>query len=243
MTRIATFFACDQVAQAGLGKLAFVGAYGGDIMVPKLPLTLEQLFFVVRFRTPIGDPPKKLVVRIERPGDEPYIVDQTAALAATANPAPPDATFLDVQALVRIAPFVIRDNGAVRVFVVDENEEHYAGGIRVTIGIHPEMRLPQIAQTVALAGGHYKRLNDEPKQIRYETASQLIEVISAFVNNSGFPAVLQFPKADVRLSMDEQRMHVFFPKSRETDSYEIAIEPGPEFELVSNLKKRTVSAS
>lgn len=230
MTRIATFLACDAVAAAGLGKLAFVGIYGGEILVPQLPFSLQQLFFVVRFRAPIDDPAKRLVIRIERPGHEPFVLDQSAALALVAPPDhKPDATFLDAQAVIRLAPFDIDREGIVRVFVEDEIGEHYAGGLRLKLGTHPDVSMPRIATSATLAVGHYKRLSDLPRTDRQETATQLIEALSEFISHTGTPIELPFPELDLRLLLDNQRVHVFFPRPLDTASVQIEIEPAATF--------------
>jgi hypothetical protein len=231
LTRIATFTACDEIAQAGLGKLAFLGIYGGDLVIPQLPFLLPQLFFVVRLRSPISDPPKRFVIRIERPGKEPFILDQSAAVQALRKDAPPDSTFLDAQAVVRLAPFDFEAEGVVKVFVEDEIGENYAGGLRIKVGVHPEFRTPQIAQSAQLAVGHYNRLSGATQSIRQETATQLVEALSDFVSYSGLPTILPFPEADVRLILDSKRIHVFLPIPRDTDAYKVEVESADRFEL------------
>src|SRR5262245_37632852 len=102
-----------------------------------MPFSMQQLFFVVRFRCTIDDLPTRMAVRIERPGHEPFLLDQSAALPTQISPRP-DARFFDAQAIVRLAPFNIEQEGTVRVFVEDEATEHYAGGVRLKIGTHPD---------------------------------------------------------------------------------------------------------
>jgi hypothetical protein len=211
VTRLATFQACDEIASAGLGKFAFIGVYSADLLVPSIPFSMPQLFFVVRFRTPIDDRPKKFKVRIERPGHPNFEIDNTASLSTPITPAP-DAKFFQAQAIVRIAPFEITQVGTIRVYVEDELGDNYAGGLRVTEGVHPELRIPQIAGTAGLVAGHFQRLNQLSTDIRQKEACQLLEAMSAFMTHSGLPPTLQFPDSDVRLLLDGKRAHVFFPK-------------------------------
>jgi hypothetical protein len=229
MTRIASVIACDDVAAAGLGKLAFIGIYGGEILVPQLPYTFEKLFFVVRFRTPVDDLPKRLVVRIERPGVEPFIMDQSAALDGR-TPRRPDATFFEAQAIIRLAPFHIDQEGTARVYVDDERGENYAGGIRVRVGTHPDLAAPHVAQAAMLVAGHYKRLSDAPPADKQETATQLIEALSASITNTGAATDLAFPEKDMRLLVGGNRIHVFFPKPLNDAPLTIELEPAPTFE-------------
>ena len=229
MTRIATFQACDEVALAGPGKFAFIGIYGSEVMVPVLPFTLAQLFFVVNFRTPINDRPKQVKVRIERPGREPFIVDNSAPLKTPSTPSP-DANFYQYQTVARIAPFEIDKEGIVRVFVEDELGDNYAGGLRLKVGIHPELGVPQVALGANLIVGHYKRLANCPKSVRQEAAAQLIEDLSAYITHLGQPIGLQYPESDVRFVLDNKRIHVLFPQPLDTDRPIINLEPIGNFE-------------
>jgi hypothetical protein len=229
VTRAASFTVCDEVAQGGLGKLAYLGIYSGEIIVPHLPFTLPQLFFVVRLRSQIDDPPQRFVVRIERPGMEPFTLDQSGAALPTTLP-PVGATYFDAQAIIRIAPFEIQTEGTVKVFVEDESEDNYAGGIRLKMGVHPEIRLPQVAGASTVVVGHYNRLKDVPVALRQQTAAELVEALSSFISYSGLPTMLQFPEADVRLLLDNERMHVLFPRPRDDDAYNVEIEPTATFD-------------
>jgi hypothetical protein len=226
MTRIATVLACDDVAAAGLGKLAFIGVYGNEILVPQLPYTFEKLFFVVRFRTPADDRPQRLIVRIERPGAEPFTMDQSAALGSYA-PRIPDAKFFEAQALIRLAPFHVDQEGPIRIYVDDEHRENYAGGIRLRVGTHPDLAGPQVSQAAVLVVGHYKRLSLADKQ---ETAGQLVDALSASITNTGMPTDLTFPEKDMRLLVGGNRIHVFFPKPLNDDPLSIELESAPTFE-------------
>lgn len=211
MTRIATFLACDEVGPVGLGKFAYVGVYGGDLLVPKIPYTLPQLFFIVRFRTPIDDRSKKFRVRIERPGFEPFRPElpDVSSEPPTRNP---DANFFQHQAILRIAPFEVREVGIVRVFVEDENGDNYAGGLRLKIGTHPDMAMPQVAHTASLIVAQYERVSSNDQR---EIAPQLIEAMSSLMRHVGQPARLQFPNADIRILLDDKSVQVFFPEPLE----------------------------
>lgn len=148
-------------------------------MVPVLPFTLAQLFFVVNFRTPINDRPKQVKVRIERPGREPFIVDNSAPLKTPSTPSP-DANFYQYQTVARIAPFEIDKEGIVRVFVEDELGDNYAGGLRLKVGIHPELGVPQVALGANLIVGHYKRLANCPiHQISSISLSLMNAIVAA----------------------------------------------------------------
>ncbi|MET4240704.1 hypothetical protein [Bradyrhizobium sp. RT10b] len=232
MTRFASYQVCDQVAQGGMGKLAFLGIYGTDILVPSVPFRLEQLFFIVKLRATIDDLPTRLVVRIERPGHEPFLVDQSDALPKNFEHRP-DATFFDAQAIVRLAPFEIEAEGTVKVFVEDERGDNYAGGLRLRIGVHPEASMPRIAESVVLASGHYNRLRDTAAPLRQKTAVELIEALTKLVASSGLPTALSYPDADMRLLVDNQRIHVFFPQPLEDERFSVDIEPSPSFDDVT----------
>ncbi|MCK1682157.1 hypothetical protein IVA87_22745 [Bradyrhizobium sp. 147] len=231
MTRIATVQFCDEVAGAGLGKFAFVGIYQADLIVPVVPFTLPQLFFVTRFRTPVDDRPKKLRVRIERPGHPPFEVDNTALLEEPVVTPGADAKFYQVQMISRIAPFEITELGTVKVFVEDEVGDNYAGGLRLKAGIHPEFAIPQIAGTASLIAGHFSRLAKCSSEIQEQSARQLIEALSAFMLHLQVPPKLQFPDLDLRLLLDDRRAHIFFPEPLDyTPSVEI--EPTGNFDEV-----------
>jgi len=227
--RVATFQACDEVANVGLGKFAFIGIYGADLLVPVLPFTLPQLFFVVRFRTAIDDPAKKLKIRIERPGHHPFEVDNTAQIATPPTPGA-EAKFFQSQSIVRIAPLEIKEIGTIKVFVEDEHGDNYAGGLRVRVGIHPDMSTPQLALSASLVAAHYQRLSEYPQNIRHLAAAELIEAMSAFMKHSGVAPKLQFPDTDVRFLLDDKRAHVFFAKPLKTPAPKITIEHGGNFD-------------
>lgn len=201
-------------------------------MVPSVPFKLEQLFFVVRFRATIDDIPTRLVVRIERPGHEPFLVDQSDALPKNRDHRP-DATYFDAQAIVRLAPFEIEAEGTVKIFVEDERGDNYAGGLRLRIGVHPEASMPRIAESVILAAGHYKRLEDTAAPLRQKTAVELVEALTKLVASSGLPTVLSYPDADMRLVIDSQRIQVFFPQPLEEERFTVDIEPSPSFDGVT----------
>jgi hypothetical protein len=227
VTRIATFQACDEVAAAGFGKFAFIGIYNADLIVPVLPFVLAQLFFVVRFRTSIDDRPKKLKIRIERPGHQPFEVDNTALLAEPMTLGP-EAKFYQFQSVARIAPFEITEAGTIKVFVEDELGDNYAGGLRINVGVHPEAILPQLAATAGLIAGHFARLSQCSTDIRQQAAAQLIEAMSAFMAHSRMPPKLQFPHSDMRLLLDDKRAHIFF-------SEPLDYEPKVEIEIGGNF--------
>ncbi|WP_316158738.1 MULTISPECIES: DUF6941 family protein [unclassified Bradyrhizobium] len=228
MTRLATFFCCDDLAAVAPGKSGYLGVYSNEMIVPALPTTLNQLFFVVRFRTPIHDQPKKMQVRIEWPGHEPFFQVQPVA---PINPTK-EGVFFQAQAVVRISPFEISKEGVIRVFVEDELTDNYAGGLRVRVGIPPELRLQQLAGGVMLAIGHYARLGSETEQVRERTAVRLIETLSDYLIRAQGSIVLPYPSADIRLVVDHQRLQVFFARPYNTDDLSLDIEPLPNGERV-----------
>ncbi|QQN62106.1 hypothetical protein JIR23_21135 [Bradyrhizobium diazoefficiens] len=229
MTRLATFQVCDEVAAVALGKLAFVGLYQNDMIVPSLPTVLPQLFFVVRFRTPVDDRPAKFAIRIERPGQDTFCLDHTNLLPQ-APPTSEDARFIQVQAIARIAPFEITEAGIVRVYVEDEVGDNYAGGLRIQVGVHPQAALPQLAATANLVVGHYNRFEDADPQLKERLAFQLMETFSAGLKVEHIPVHLQFPELDMRLPLDEKRVKVFFPRPMIEANINIVVLPGGNFD-------------
>jgi hypothetical protein len=229
VTRVATYQACDNVVTAGLNKLAFIGLYGSEVLVPTMPFTLPQLFFVVTFRTPRDDPPKILRVRIERPNLEPFVQDNTDNLAQLTPPQSEEAKFFQSQTIVRIAPFEISEPGVVKIYVEDEKGDHYAGGLRLKIGVLPEMQAPQIAAAGMLVAGHYKRVASISSEILGRVASQLLSSFTQYLTYIGSKPELQAPKADVRIQLDDRRVQVFFPEPRPFVP-EVNVESGGNFE-------------
>lgn len=212
-----------------MGKYAFIGIYNSDMLVPIIPYTLPQLFFVVRFRTPIDNRPKKFKVRIERPGHPPFELDNTNLLSSPSSPPSKEARFWQVQSIVRIAPFEITEIGTVKVFVEDEHGDNYAGGLRLKVGVHPEASMPQVALTANLVSAQFRRLENSPKRDREKLALQLLAAMSSFIKHSGADLPLQFPDADVRILLDDKRVHVFFPELLEGVP-QVAIDSGGNFD-------------
>jgi hypothetical protein len=229
VTRIATFQACDQVMDAGLGKLAFIGLYAADMIVPALPFTMPQMFFVVRFRTGIDDKPTKFAIRIERPGHEPFRIDNTPLLSQSVAKTE-DAKFNQIQTVVRIAPFETTEEGVIRIFVEDENGDHYAGGLRINIGVHPETVLPTVANTANLVVGHYERFASADDGTKRELAFQLMEAFVASLKHNRALIGLQFPNLDMRLVLDNEHVKVFFPVINEFKKNDLVIAGGGNFE-------------
>jgi hypothetical protein len=229
VTRVATYDACDNVMNVGLNKLAFVGLYGAEVIVPTMPFTLPQLFFVVRFRTPIDDLPKILRVRIERPNLEPFVQDNTENLAAQTLSQNPDVKFFQSQAIVRIAPFEITEPGTVRVYVEDEKGDNYAGGLRLKVGVLPELQPPQVAAAGTMVVAHYERLKSISPETLGRAAIQLLSAFAQYLTYIGIKPELQVPKADVRIQLDDRRVQVFFPKPMELVP-EVTVEGGGNFE-------------
>lgn len=229
MTRVATYQACDNVVAAGLNKLAFIGLYGSEVIVPTMPFTLPQLFFVVTFRTPIDDPPKILRVRIERPNLEPFVQDNTDNLTHLTPSEKQEAKFFQSQTIVRIAPFEISEPGVVRIYVEDEKGNHYAGGLRLKIGVLPELQTPQIAAAGMLVASHYKRLSSISTETLGRAASQLLSAFTQYLTYIGAKPELQAPKADVRIQLDDRKVQVFFPEPRPFIP-EVNVESGGNFE-------------
>ncbi len=215
MTRIATFLVCDQVAQAGLGKLAYVGLYNGEILLPAIPFTLQQLYFVVSFRTAIGDPPTKFKIRIERPGFPDLEVDHSSRLVSLPSIGP-DSRFFQAQAVVQIAPMEFINTETIRVFVEDEIGDNYAGGLRVKTGVHPELSAPQISHLTQLVAAHYERLADSENRVREVSAVKLLNATAAFLKSAGINLVLPNPEQGLNISLDDKRIQVFFPKPLST---------------------------
>ncbi len=122
------------------------------------------------------------------------------------------------------------------MYVEDEHGDNYAGGIRLRVGVHPETRMPQIVGTATLAIGHLSCLANDPIEVRRETALQLLEDIASFIAYSGIPTTLPYPDQDLRLLLDGRRVHVFFPRPRENDSYSVEMEPAETFEGCEILK-------
>ncbi|UFX41722.1 hypothetical protein HAP47_0020640 [Bradyrhizobium sp. 41S5] len=232
MTRLATFQACDEIANAGLGKLAFIGLYSGEMIIPEVPFTLPQFFFIVRFRTPIDDRPTKLAIRIERPGQEPFRIDNTSLLLQGTPPISEDARFYQIQTIARIAPFEITEPGTVRVFVEDEIGDNYAGGMRIRVGVHPQAALPRLAETANLVAAHYDRksLSDISENLRQELGARLMEAFSATLRHNQIPIGLSFPDLDVRLVLDDKRIRVFLPTPIDPTATEVVVASGGNFD-------------
>jgi hypothetical protein len=212
VSRIATFLACDEIANVGLNKLAYVGLYVGEMIVPSFPFVLNQLFFVVTFRTPIDDLPKEFRVRIERPGVDAFFADNTASLNMPGQAPTPESRFYQIQAIVRIAPFEITEAGVVRIFVEDEHGDNYAGGLRLKVGVLPEMKAPQIISGATLVAAHFLRLQNQAAGVRERIAYQLLSAFSSFLNHLGVTPTLPAPKDDIRILLDQKRIRVFFPE-------------------------------
>ncbi|MBR1165212.1 DUF6941 family protein [Bradyrhizobium elkanii] len=232
MTRLATFQACDEIANAGMGKLAFIGLYSGEMMVPALPSTLPQLFFVIKFRTPIDDKPTKLAIRIERPGQEPFRIDNTPLLSQVAPQPSEDARFYQIQTVARIAPFEITEPGTIRVFVEDEIGDNYAGGMRIKVGVHPEAAQPLLVETANLVVGHYDRksLSNISRDLRRDLGAQLMAAFSETLKHNQVPIGLKYPDLDVRIFLDDKRVKVFLPTPIDPTSTEIVMAAGGNFD-------------
>jgi hypothetical protein len=232
VTRLASFLACDQVASAGLNKLAYIGLYAGEMIVQSFPLVLPQLFFVVTFRTPIEDKPSQFRVRIERPGHEPFLVDGTDSLSAISVATAPDVTFYQLQNVIPIVPFEMPEAGVVRIFVEHEKGDTYAGGLRIKTGVIPEMHSPQIVWAATMAAAHHQRLLSAESSVQERGAFQLMNALVGFLRNLGIPPTLPAPKEDLRIPIDDKSVRVFYPHPI-NPTPRVHVEPGPNFDSVT----------
>jgi hypothetical protein len=68
--RTAIFFVCDDVLVSMNSKLTVLGMYGGNIIIPSDPTTINQLVVLFQIETPIKKPFQKLTLQISLPGEQ-----------------------------------------------------------------------------------------------------------------------------------------------------------------------------
>ena len=102
---LATF--CDDVRQEVGNKLSYLGIYGPNLIVPKMPTTLAKLCCIFTLRIPATSLPRKVVFKLLREEEvifEAELLPQDDAILPTADPAEDHALTIS-----NIAQFVAFD--------------------------------------------------------------------------------------------------------------------------------------
>lgn len=126
----ATF--CDDVRMEMGGKISLMGIYQGSLHLsgPALPLTIPRICVVVEARTPSTDPFKKLIVRV-------YLDDKLLVEGASSEEqleettGAEEVTYKTIGLIFNIQPFVVENEGRLKVRVDTDEGEIKAGGLQI----------------------------------------------------------------------------------------------------------------
>lgn len=143
---------CDDIRLEVSGKNTYVGVYSDLLLVKELPALIPQLCIAVHAWTTHDRPFKKLVFRVLQ-GDEVLNEDAFNTEAASEKwaaqraklgdlePIDPSAR-MKVSRIIRISPFLIENEGALRVRIETEDGELRAGGLSLRAGVRTDQGEP-----------------------------------------------------------------------------------------------------
>lgn len=139
---LSTIF-CDDIRQEIGGKMSFMGVYGGDMFLTKLPALLPKICIFAKAVTPIDKPIKSFGIKVTY-GDEvlaefePQDIGDIAKYEASILE---DKSVMVVGTAITLAPFHIAEPGKLLVHATTESEELSAPGLSISVN---EAGPPQI---------------------------------------------------------------------------------------------------
>jgi hypothetical protein len=126
---------CDDVRQEVGGKLAYMGIYGVNLLVPNYPAHLLKLCAVMSVRTTATRPPTSVVFKLVRDEDVVYehAIDHAALKEMIATMAKGDADHrhITVGAVAQIVNVVITDRCMLKARAIVDGEELRGGALEL----------------------------------------------------------------------------------------------------------------
>ena len=126
---------CDDVRQEAGGKLAYMGIYGIDLLVPNYPAHLLKLCAVMTVRTMATRPPKSVIFKLLR--DEELIyehaIDPTALENVAAAVPKDDAKnrHITLGAVAQLVNVTITERSVIKARAVVDGEELPGGTLEL----------------------------------------------------------------------------------------------------------------
>jgi hypothetical protein len=126
---------CDDIRQEIGGKMSFMGVYGGDMFLSKLPALLPKLCVFAKAVTPIDNPIRSFGIKVTYGDDvlaefEPQEIGDIAKYEASILE---DKSVMVVGTAITLAPFHIAEPGKLLVHATTESEELSAPGLTISV--------------------------------------------------------------------------------------------------------------
>jgi hypothetical protein len=139
--RTGTCIFCDDVRPEVGNKISLMGIYSRDILFTSAPpAIIPKLGIVTWLIFDWDDPPDKLIMRINGPGQQEIAKLEANAEGNPLLPEPPEEgmTKRILRSIIQMTNLPITQEGLIEVFVDTERESFRAGRARVRFNVKPE---------------------------------------------------------------------------------------------------------
>lgn len=237
MNRTASCIICDEIRTEASGKVVHIGVYQHELIASAIPQSLANLVFVAQVRSPIANPISTLGFRVERPGDEDFLIASREVVSGpNQNFSDSESSFQSVSVNFAISPFEVKQEGSLKVWAVADDEEIFAGGLKISQA-KPEQAVDMNAVTSVLgvAAVHAAIVESQSAGENYP-ARDMLDFISQQIPRSVVENVAQQGIFISSAGPREFRGFYSVPK-RATPTLRLATEPpNVEFEVLSSDK-------
>ena len=131
---------CDDIRAEAGNKFSFMGVYGGEMLVPTFPFTIEKLCLSCKSSTNIKKPFKQLKLVVSKDKTIMAEVDITETLHlqdVSVEHIKNGAQFISAQTLIVLRQVVIDKPATFRVKLISEAGEVKGHGLRVELAQQP----------------------------------------------------------------------------------------------------------
>lgn len=137
MSRYTHVTYCDDIRQEVGGKLTFVGAYAGQVLVPEIPCNLAKFCLALHICATRAEPVKSVLVTGAYAGKEVLRMElgetQIDNLMAPSLAARPDAKRMELVLIGVMSPFEVSEAGRFSLSVLADGEDIYAEGVDIKV--------------------------------------------------------------------------------------------------------------
>jgi hypothetical protein len=130
---------CDDIRREDNGKYFFIGVYFGEMIIsPKLPIVLPTFVAFVNYRVSPGETAAPVVAKLFVPGSDEAIAAVDVPIGEMTQSAAPivgEDTSATISTLIpiRLSPFVVEQEGLIKVRAYRGGEEIRLGALRVSV--------------------------------------------------------------------------------------------------------------
>ncbi|ADI30489.1 hypothetical protein [Methylotenera versatilis] len=133
---------CDDVRVEAGNKISLMGVYGGEMLVPAFPFTIEKLCLSCKSSTDIKKPFKQLKLVVSK--DKTIMAEVEMSEMESQQVAPVEhikngANIMSVQSLIILRQIVIDSPAIFRVKLISETGEVKGHGLRVGLAQQPSI--------------------------------------------------------------------------------------------------------